>query len=696
MALRSIRTFGFREGFFRLLNELSALSQSLAACGIHTQAWHPWIKTYKKGEALVGELNQSGDLARVSLLSTDEVANLRNIAPDFHNSFPGLNLNCPLLEVPDATLWNQPEELWKAAALVTLESPLAYKTKDLRRLGRLLGDFPLDEIAPRLVGDGPKLRATNAILERLALKRPDPESFLHALSLQIVAAAQDGRLPQALALAILYGKLNKKKPRLEEWKTTLIFDVSDVDHFPYRVADPAVAADWSRMLLASDSTSPAGAAPFVCSLTGHPDTLMDDKMPSPNLKILGPTVLMSMNADIPCQTRYGQTSTAIFRVGKNAVQSLNDSLLFITEPNRREKTWAGVPNGSRDQGDLLIAYLEEEPAIDVPLTGLFADIESSPEQELATYEARTAHIHDALRLREKPGKDSYIKVIVLSKIDKGRTQIVFSARYSTAAIYVGRDRWLAGARNIPNIAVPFRAKGKPVIWRSGYQPSPAEVMVSFKRQWLRAGQTNQSVSGVDLGSVYAILLEPDAAAQASWLLDRYLGLTEPLLIGLARSLSDKSSFSDLARKEALIAVSVYGILLLRQGRQKEKYMESRDYLLGQFLQFADLLHKLYCVHERKGSIPPQLIGNAAIPMALQSPRRAIQVLGNRMRIYLAWADRFQGEDAGLAKWTRKELGRLSAELKDENLDLRVSTNGKAELLLGYLANAKQSDKQEIS
>jgi hypothetical protein len=180
------------------------------------------------------------------------------------------------------------------------------------------------------------------------------------------------------------------------------------------------------------------------------------------------------------------------------------------------------------------------------------------------------------------------------------------------------------------------------------------------------------------------------------LLDRYLGLTEPLLVGLARSLSGGASLPEFARKEALIVIAVYGILLLRQGRQKEIYMESRDYLLGQFLQFADRLHKLYCENERNGSIPPQLIGNAAIPMALQSPRRAIQVLGNRMPVYLAWAERYQGEDAGLAKWTRNELGRLSAALKDENLDLRVSTNGKAEVLLGYLANARQSEKQENS
>jgi hypothetical protein len=686
-----------RKEFCRLLNELAALNQSLSAHGIQTQAWHSWIQPFKKGEAVVAELNESGDLERVSLLSAEVVAGLRNIAPNFHNSFPGLNLNCPLLTAPDAGLWNKPEELWKAAVAVTVESSLAYAPEDLRRLGRLLGDFPSKEIAPRLQNGGPKLRATLAVLERLAAKRPDAESFLHDLALQVVAAGQSGRLPQALAVAILYGKPNKKALQLDDWKATLILDVSDVDRFPYRVADPALAAEWSRILLSSDSTPPTEAAPFVCSLTGLPDTLMDEKMPSPNLKILGPTVLMSMNADIPCQKRYRQTSSGIFRVGKNAVQGINDSLLFMTDPSRREKTWAGVPNGSKDSKDLLIAYLEEDPGTDIPLTSFFADMEPNPAQELATYEARTAHIHEALRLREKPCRDSHIQVIALSKIDKGRAQVVFSGRYSTEAIYAGRDRWLKGARNVPSVAIPFPVgKGKPAIWRTAYQPSPAEVMVSFKRQWLRVGQTNQSVSGVDLGRVYAILLEADAAAQASWLLGRYLGLTEPLLIGLARSLSGGASLSELARKEALIAIAVYGILLLRQGREEERYMESRDYLLGQFLQFADLLHKLYCVHERKGSIPPQLIGNAAIPMALQSPRRAIQVLGNRMPVYLAWAERYQDEGAGLAKWCRKELGRLSTALKDENLDMRVTINGKAELLLGYLANARQSEKKENS
>ncbi len=685
-----------RRGFFRLLNELFALSSSLAKRELQVPTRHAWIKPFKKGEAIVAELDEAGTLARVSVLSAEEVASLRNIAPDNQKSFPGFNLNCPVLALSDTTLWNQPEALWKDALAATLESPLAYQSKDLRRLSRLLGDFPLKEIAPRLRGDGPRLLATMAILQRLADAKPEAQTFLHHLSRQVVAGAQDGRLSRAMALAILYGKPNKKKLRLDEWKTTLIFDVSDIDQFPYRVADSAIAAEWSRLLIASESSSSEGAPPFLCGLTGHPDSPMDDKMPSPNLKILGPTYLMSMNKDIPCQTRYGQTSTGIFRVGETTVQNLNDALVFITDPTRREKTWAGVPNGSNDQNDLLIAYLEEEPESDVPIAGFFADIESNAAQDLATYEARTAHIHDALRLRETAGNDSRIKVIALSKIDKGRAQVVFSASYSTAAIYAGRARWLSGAQNIPDIAIPFPvAKGEPAIWRSGHKPSPSEVMISFKRQWLRAGQTSQNVPGVDLGSIYGLLLEPEVGRQAVSLLGRYLNLTQPLLIGLARALSGGAKIPESARKEALITLAVYGILLLRQGRKKEIYMESRDYVLGQFLQLADLLHRLYCVHERKGSVPPQLIGNAAIPMALQSPRRAIQVLGNRIPVYIAWADRYQGDEAGLVKWSRKELGRLSAILKDEKLDSRVSANGKAELLLGYLANTKRKENQEM-
>ena len=73
-------------------------------------------------------------------------------------------------------------------------------------------------------------------------------------------------------------------------------------------------------------------------------------------------------------------------------------------------------------------------------------MESNPAQELGTYEARTAQKMKCFHCGKEPGRNSHVKVIALSKIDKGRAQVVFSASYLTAAIYAGRDRWLAGSR----------------------------------------------------------------------------------------------------------------------------------------------------------------------------------------------------------------------------------------------------------
>jgi hypothetical protein len=693
-----------------LLNELLVLSRSLAARGIGPQEWHSWIKTFKKGPAIIAELDERGELARISELSAEEVARLRNIAPDNQKSFPGFNLNCPLLAVPEGVPWNDAKAFRDVALASTASSQLAFQKKDIGRLKRLLRDFPQEEIAPRLHGASPKLQSTIALLNRLATAKPEPQAFLHGVATAVVAAMQAGRMSQDLAVAILCGKPNKKKQKLEAWAITLILDVADLDEFEYRVADPAVPSEWSAALLQSEATRTAapGGEPFVCALSGLPDSPVGEKMPEPNLKILGPTYLLSMNKNTPCQTRYGRTSTDIFAMGRDSVQSLNNAILHVTEERRKGKTWTGVPNGFKKNPDLLITYLEEEPDSEVPLAGLFPDVEEEPNPAMAaaTYEVRTASIHDALRRLERPGQDMHVRVIALSQIDKGRKQVVFSGRYSTKAMYQGRDNWLAGTRNVPAIAIPFPvAKDKPAEWRSHYQPSPAEVMVSFKQQWLRSGsETTQkrqtrkeaalashSVPGVSLGRIYALFLDPEASSEAQWLLDRYLSITESLLAGLACSLSGGASLAESARKEALIVIAVYGILLLRQGRTKEIYMEGRDYLLGQFLQMADLLHKLYCIDVRERKIPPQLIGNAAISIAMQRPTRAIEVLCTRMTVYLAWAERCEGENAGLAKWTRKELGRLAARLKNEDLNTRVGPNGKAELLLGYLANTKEKE-----
>ena len=680
-----------------MLNELMVLQRSLSSQGIDAPAGHPWIQPFKKGEALVAEIDSAGQIARVSLLNPEEVAALRNIAPDFHKSFPGFNLNSPIFAIDSSVPWNDPDQQWRAALEIKDVTPLAYETKDLQRLNRLLWDFPQQEIAPKFGAGGPKTGAMLALIQRLSALEPDAETFLRLFAAEVIASAKQGRIPRELALAVLFGKPNKKKLQLDAWKATLILDVADLENFSYRVADPSAAQEWSALLLQHEAAAPRTpeADRFVCALSGKPDIPVGDKMPNPNLPILGPSYLMSMNADIPCQTRYGRTSTDIFPAGRNTILELNDSLRLMTEASRRYKTWIGIPSAFKDDSDLLIGYLEEAPTADIPITPLFSGIDPPPGQELATYEKQVEPVFNALRLLNKSDQDFHIRLLVISKIDKGRRQVVFSGRYDTGTLFDAQTNWFSGSANVPEIAIPFpTAKGKKAEWRKDYRPSPIEVMFSFKKQWLRAGQSSQSVPGVELRLVFSLFLDGDARTLSQWLLDRYLPLTLPLFVGTGRALRGGPGLSESARKECLIAIAVYGLLLFRQGHTKEIYMENRDYLLGQFLQLADLLHKLYCENERNFALPPQLIGNAAIPMAIQSPARAFSVLSNRMIVYLAWAERFKGGNAGLAKWTRKELGRISGILKDQDLSSPVNTTGKAELLLGYLANFKASQPKE--
>ena len=51
-------------------------------------------------------------------------------------------------------------------------------------------------------------------------------------------------------------------------------------------------------------------------------------------------------------------------------------------------------------------------------------------------------------------------------------------------------------------------------------------------------------------------------------------------------------------------------------------MDSPPFLIGRLLSFCDQLHERYCQKVREGSIPPQLVGNALMPTALETPRKS--------------------------------------------------------------------------
>ena len=132
---------------------------------------------------------------------------------------------------------------------------------------------------------------------------------------------------------------------------------------------------------------------------------------------------------------------------------------------------------------------------------------------------------------------------------------------------------------------------------------------------------------------------------------------------------------------------------------------NKAYLLGCILALSDSLHLLYCKYVRtseedrkkeKFMIPPQLMGNALMNTALESPERALCVYGQRILPYQAWARTNQTEVAKLSNWMNRKLGEVASELasimSEEGFGTRLSDSEKAMLLLGYLAGVRKEDK----
>lgn len=122
-------------------------------------------------------------------------------------------------------------------------------------------------------------------------------------------------------------------------------------------------------------------------------------------------------------------------------------------------------------------------------------------------------------------------------------------------------------------------------------------------------------------------------------------------------------------------------------------MHSAPFLVGRLLALADLLHREYCQHVRGGSIPPQLIGNALIPVARESLDAALDRLSDRLRIYKAWAEKIDGSEAPLAKWTLGQMGHIAGPLAAAGRPSKMNQGDRAELLLGYIARSGPSREQ---
>ena len=130
-------------------------------------------------------------------------------------------------------------------------------------------------------------------------------------------------------------------------------------------------------------------------------------------------------------------------------------------------------------------------------------------------------------------------------------------------------------------------------------------------------------------------------------------------------------------------VMVETILKIR----KEDYMKNAPFLVGRMMKLADDLHALYCKDVRDNNLPPQLVGNALMTAALESPIQALAQLALRLKPYYGWAQTTRGsENSGLAGYYIGQYGEVAGQLAEFELPTKFNDAERAQLFLGYLSS----------
>ncbi|MCE5333409.1 MAG: hypothetical protein LLG06_02350, partial [Desulfobacteraceae bacterium] len=185
-----------------------------------------------------------------------------------------------------------------------------------------------------------------------------------------------------------------------------------------------------------------------------------------------------------------------------------------------------------------------------------------------------------------------------------------------------------------------------------------------------------------------LLLDESASRnQAPHLLAVALQNSRGLFLSLGNALHSNEvlKLKGFNRQKQLMP-SILGLLLWKLGIRKEVYMSNAPHLIGRMLKLADDLHALYCKEVRDGGLPPQLLGNALMSAALNSPSQALAQLALRIAPYLGWAETNSTSSAGLSRYLLKEFRFVGDRLSDVMLPARLDDPARAQLLLGYISS----------
>lgn len=676
------------------------------------------------------------------------------------NSFPVVRVSDPLLDLPrDHEIWKKlgfnekgkrrkpPPNEQRLTVLVEIVGLLDGGVAPSKNgdLWNRLRDQKARELLCIARKGGPDLRAAGSLALRFRRAARSPTGLLKDVAERSVARLKQGQLDDLDAIEQLLVGKGPRRPDGKRPPTTvqIAFDIESADRYP-----SGVYSDRTKRALISRLPQDLSQGPKkdvlsgsdhggVDALTGEPADLEQKTFPSvelpvpsfrPGARPIGRKKfpLSSMFSEARCNKRYGMTDARVFPIARMRATRLKEALEYITSDDRRERTWQHVSSGRFDtrngrkieKPDLLVAYVEERPALDAKTAGYFGQGLAQTE---AKFEVDAAAVCEALKgvVRERPR--SRLNLFLIRETSKGQAQIVLAESPTVEEVLSGAARWQGAVEeNLPGMALPIPPleKGKKVVREGPLVPYTDQVVRLLSYQWVRDGSSpksqggrqrepKQAVVGPGLNDVLFLMLRTEGKWEhaARQMIALLLQRVAPLLIG---AFSASHAFSGRrgeplddypreSRRAALRAVGVLGILLDALNCRKEVYMENAPYQVGQVLALADTIHKDYCIVVRKGSIPNSLIGTGLMRRALDNPAGALADLGERMIEYLRWAktaevprDAAENDPRRIAVLeARKRLRQyqpLAAKLGVAILPTECTDIMKAQLLLGFLAS----------
>ncbi|MGJ0514950.1 MAG: type I-C CRISPR-associated protein Cas8c/Csd1 [Methylomicrobium sp.] len=676
-----------------MLNELYALSAVLDTTGVKTEIWHKNFVPNPKTATFRILVDDEGNIADIETI-TDEKAKtaIRKWETSNGNSFPSFNVT-PLYDLTqDTALIEQAKELKKqldkdklinVEHLKTLIEQAANLWVGQKKIAKCLFQIP-QEMGKLIAESTDENQALFSLTQRIL--KTNPRQFHQQLTHCLLH--QEKLLPFFELLFFYTGA----KPK----NTCLVLEVVDRLKFEYPANHPKAQAWFNQCLLAGGKSEATSSDKDAYGVVNNG---WQEKFGAIRMNILGDVTLRAMNDESRCQYRYGQINSTGNPVGIQAREAMSSSLAWLSDPDRKRKTWTDVSR-SKGESALLFAYpsaMPEEEAEYAQLMGGTVD------EDGAKFEACAKLVVKSLSQIPKT-IEAQMQIFVLSKPDGFRTKVQFNHNCSIDHFIQSAQDWQIGCRNLPPLAIRTFGEDKKPSWSEPLTPYPEEIVWCLNTVWTHFGTQASLIKQFNMGDALDLLLDSGLKLThtAKALLAAILKNNQSFMLALgnAHHVGRVHIIPKSYNKQALLLPSILALLLDKSNLRNEDYMKSPAYLIGRLFSVADQLHDKYCKYVRKDSKPPQLLGNALMAIALEHPKQALAMFSQRMLPYQAWARTYSDpnpeKEAGLVHFFLNEWGAICNQLAElEEIPELCRDTDKAAMLLGYLASNGKKDQSEL-